>query len=224
MKKKVFLAITAMAVALVTSLSVPTTAYATSVTTTTEVLGIGRTEEEASETPQVLGARRTSASGDGINISKVTDNKALESVKNMETVAAAINVAINSTVQSSELTLVDVIEVKEQAGTVVSEENPLFITFSFPGITADTEAYILHYSNGVWKVVPTTVYEGKVVGKFTSLSPVAIVTRTSSLKGAVKGAGRKKSPRTGDDSYLIILACGAVATLAVTASLKKRFS
>lgn len=220
MKKKLFLSIVAMTVALVTSLSVPTTAYATSVTTTTEIAGVSRTADDAS--PAVLGARRDSANGEGVNTSKVTDPNALESISNLENVAIVISTGANVAVSGNELTVVDVMEINAQAGTVVSPENPLYITFNFPGITASSEVYILHYSNGVWSVIPTTVYDGSIVGMFTSLSPVAIVTRTSTLNGAVKGA--KKSPRTGDDRYLILIACGAALALAGSASLKKRFS
>lgn len=232
MKKKTFLSITAMAVALVTSLMVPTTALATSVTTTTEILGVARSAAEASD-PQVLGARRDSSTAEGVTTSKIKDKEVVtalsttESVSNIiNNVISKINAAAGNTavaeVKSEEITVVDTMDITPKAGTVVSEENPLYVTFGFPGLAADSEVFILHYHNGVWELVPNTVSDGQIVAKFTSFSPVAIVVKTNTLKAAVKGA--KKSPRTGDDRYLILIACGAAVALVGSTSLKKRFS
>lgn len=229
MKKKTFLSITAMAVALVTSLMVPTTALATSVTTTTEILGVARSAAEASD-PQVLGARRDSSTAEGVTASKIQDKEVVtvlsttESVTNIiNNVISKINAAAGNTsvaeVKSEEITVVDAMDITPKAGTVVSEENPLYVTFSFPGLAADSEVFILHYHNGVWELVPNTVSDGQIVAKFTSFSPVAIVVKTNTLKAAVKGA-KKKSPRTGDDRLLILICLGAICATSYVSSKK----
>lgn len=234
MKKKVFLSITAMAVALVTSLFVPAQAYATSVTTTTEILGVARSEAEASD-PQVLGARRGSTTAEGVTASKIKDKEVVTVLSTTESVSNIINNVIEKInaaagtiavqeVKSEELTVVDTMDITPKAGTVVSEENPLYVTFSFPGLSANSEVFVLHYHKGVWELVPVTVSEGQIVAKFTNFSPVAIVVKTNTLKGAVKGASRKKSPRTGDNNYLIVVACGAALALAGSTAAKKYFS
>ncbi len=253
MKKKVFLSITAIAVALVTSLFVPTQAYATSVTTTTEIVGVARTEAEASD-PQVLGARRGSANSEDVTAIKIKDKEVVKALSTAESVSkiinnviekintAIVNAAVTGTttttnttgstasttlqeVKAEELTVVDTMDITPKAGTIVSEEKPLYVTFSFPGVTAKSEVFVLHYHKAVWELVPVTVSEGQIVAKFTSLSPVAIVVKTNTLKGAaVKGASRKKSPRTGDDNYLILIACGAALAFAGSTAAKKYFS
>ncbi len=230
MRKKLFLSITAMAVALAASLFVPVQAYATSVTTTTEILGVARTEAEASD-PQVLGARRSSTNAENVTTTLIANKDVVTALSTTESVATIINNIIDNSsdttvqeVKADDLTIIDTMDITPAAGTVVSAQNPLYVTFSFPGVTADSEVMVLHYHNGVWELVPVTVSEGQIVAKFTSLSPVAIVVKTNTLKAAVKGVNRKKSPRTGDNNYLIIVACGAALALVGSAVSKKYFS
>ncbi|MBE5831882.1 MAG: hypothetical protein E7306_09105 [Butyrivibrio sp.] len=208
MKRKRFGGITAIAFALVFSMLFSTDVYATSRTTTTETTGIGRTADEAiNADAQVLGARRNSAEGDGITIGSITDKNVIASLSDLEIFAKIISEYTNEVVKASELSILDSMDITAAPGTVVSADKPLFISFSFPGIVASSEVYVFHYSSGEWKLVPGTVVQGKITGEFSSLSPVAIVAKTSTLKGAVLGAKRAKSPRTGDNRPYVISAC-----------------
>lgn len=205
MRKKHFLSTVAIAAMLVGSMLFSTPAYATSVTTTTEVTGAGRTAEDAA----VLGAARATAEGNGVTAGIITDKAAIEGLKNLDSVAALVNSVATGSLTAADISIVDSMELTVAPGVEVSEANPLFVSFSFPGITANTKAYVLHYGKNGWEVVPTTVENGKIVGKFTSFSPVAIVVEKSTLGSDVLGASRK-SPRTGDNSILIIVACAGV--------------
>ena len=187
---------------------------ATSRTTTTEVVGVGRDADEAA---QVLGTRRSSVSTDNVTTGKITDNAALEVLKSLQKVAEVVKTAFPDVqTKAEDFSVLDSMEITAVAGTEVSEAKPLFVSFSFPGVTKDTKAYVFHYENKKWVVVPTTVSEGVIVGKFTSLSPVAIVVDKNTLKGSVLGAARATSPRTGDSRLFIIVI--AAMCLAIVAS------
>ena len=208
MKKKCYLGILSIAIAIIVSMIYSTDVYATSRTTTIETTGIGRTADEAvNADAQVLGARRNSANGDGISIGSISDKNAIASLSDLEIFARIISEYKNEEVKASELSILDSMDISEEPGTVVSSENPLFITFSFPGIIDSTEVYVFHYTLGEWRIVPGTVVDGKITGEFSSLSPVAIVAKTSTLKGAVLGSQRAISPRTGENNHLVIAAC-----------------
>lgn len=207
MKKTHFLSTVAIAAMLITSMLLSTPAFAASRTTTTEVTGTGRTADDAAA--QVLGAARATASGEGVTAGIITDKAAIDGLKNLEAITNLINTVATNAVASSNLSIVDSMELTVAPGVEVSEENPLFVSFSFPGITASTRAYVLHFTKGAWEVVPTTIKDGKVIGKFTSFSPVAIVVETNTLNSSVLGANRK-SPRTGDNSMFIVAACAGV--------------
>ncbi|WP_051226355.1 hypothetical protein [Butyrivibrio sp. MC2013] len=209
MKMKKCLSVMTAVAALVMSLAVPVNA--TSVTTTTEVAGIGRSIDNL-EGPQVLGAQRGTVSGDNVTVGEIVVKAALDIIRNIEAVTNIINNFSDSKLTSKDVSVLDSMEITPDEGTVVSKENPLFISFSFPGVTASTKAYVLHFENNDWHVVPTVVRDGLIIGKFESLSPVAIVVENNTMSAAVLGADRAVSPRTGDvRTYIavILLACAA---------------
>lgn len=239
MKKCKLFKIAAVVAAIITGLSVPTTAYATSRTTAVEIVAASRSFELNA---QVLGATRTSSAEIKVDAKIITDNSVISTLSSIEAVSNIINEVLgkgisislsestsnaNTTnvskeVKAEELTVVDTMDISVPAGTVVSEEQPVYLTFAVPSLTDNSEVYVLHYHSSVWEVVPSEVVNGQVVAKFTSFSPVAIVVKSNTLNGAVKGATRKKSPRTGDDRFWIILCLGAVC-VAGAASSKKLF-
>lgn len=108
--------------------------------------------------------------------------------------------------------VVDVMDVSVPAGTVF----PVDITFSVPGVTADSNVAVLHYNGSAWEVVPSSAGNGSVTGTFESLSPVAIVADT-----AEAGTGAA-SPKTGEPATVAVV--GGIALLAAAAAfgLKKR--
>ena len=217
MQKK-FLSIVAAAAMLISAIAFSTPVNATSPTTTAEVLGAGRTAEEAG----VLGAARSSVENADVTVALITNKAALDGLKNVEAVANLVAAAVGATVKADDIAVLDSMEVTAKPGVEVSEANPLFITFSFPGITATTKAYVLHYGKNGWEVVPTTVADGKVTGKFTSLSPVAIVAEKNTLNASVLGATR--SPRTGDNRVIVIGACACLLAVAGIVDRKRKLA
>ena len=227
MKSKGFLPLLAVTAALITSLSLPISAAAVSRTTTTELLGTGATAEEAVEAAtqaqnivqQVLGARRNNVAGN-VSVGEITDKAALATLNDLELFAKLISEYTHQEIKASDITILDSMEVVANANVVVSDANHLFVTFGFPSIIDSTEAYVFHYGETGWQIVPTTVVEGLVTGEFSKLSPVAIVAKTDTLKGAVRGASRKKSPRTGD--YTFIILAGSIAVLGIAGSVSRK--
>ena len=221
MRKNVLVS-AALAVVMMANVLFTVDAQAVSRTTTTELGGIGRSVEEAINVdPQVLGARRDSDT-QSINLGEITDPNALATISDLALLGNLISEYTHTEVNANELSILNSMDVKAPAGVEVSEKNPIYISFSFPAITADSQVYILHYGKDGWKVVPTTVVEGRVVGAFTSLSPVVIVAKKNTLKGAVLGATRKKSPRTGDNFWLLVIA-GAGIIAGSAAALQKKY-
>ncbi len=218
MQKRKFLTIVAAAAMLISSLAFSTPVSATSPTTTTEVLGAGRTAEEA----EVLGASRASVENTSVTVGTISNKAALDALKNTTAIANLIANSVTTSVNTADITIVDSMEVTPKPGVEVSEANPLFITFSFPGVTASTKAYVLHYGKSGWEVVPTTVSDGKVIGKFTSLSPVAIAVEKNTLNASVLGATR--SPRTGDNRVIVIGACACLLAAAVLVDRKRKLA
>ncbi len=218
MQKRKFLSIVAAAAMLVSSLVFSTPVYATSVTTTTEVAGAGRTAEEA----QVLGAARSSVDSNDVTVGTISNKSALDFLKDLAAVARLISAYTGRTVTAADISVVDSMDLSAKPGVDVSEANPLFVSFSFPGVTASTKAYVLHYGNGAWEVVPTTVVDGKVTGKFTSLSPVAIVVEKNTLNSSVLGASR--SPRTGDNRVIVIGACACLLAVSIIVDRKRKLA
>ncbi|MCR4902194.1 MAG: hypothetical protein K6A23_04990, partial [Butyrivibrio sp.] len=205
------LSIAAIAAVLTIGITFTTPAYAASVTTTTEIEGVGRTEAEAAG-GQVLGATRDSVSTTGVKAGKITDKNAINGLSDLGAVANLINQSAQVNLPAAGISILDSMEITPDAGVEVSEANPLYISFKFPAITANTKAYVLHFGKNGWEVVPSTVSNGLIIAKFTSLSPVAVVVETETLQSSVLGANKAKSPRTGDSRDIVIVAC-AVAVL-----------
>lgn len=199
MKKGKVLTLAAAALMTV-SLAFPTQVYATSRTTTTELTGA-----------QVLGATRTAVIGEDVTASQITDQTAINGLKDMDSVASLVSETPGVDLKADEISILDSMEINLADGVEVSEANPLYLTFSFPGVTANTKAFVLHFVNGAWKVEETTVADGTITGKFTSFSPVAIVVETSTLNSSVLGSDRATSPRTGDSSRVVIMLAVAAA-------------
>jgi hypothetical protein len=222
MRKNVLVS-AALAVVMMANVLFTVDAQAVSRTTTTELGGIGRSVEEAINVdPQVLGARRNSET-QGVNLGDITDPNALASLSDLTLFGTLISEYTHTEIKASDLSVLNSMDVKAPAGVEVSEKNPIYISFSFPAITADSQVFILHYGKAGWEVVPTTVVEGRVVGAFTSLSPVAIVAKKNTLKGAVLGANRKKSPRTGDNFWFLIIAGAGIIAVSAIGLQKKYF-
>ena len=199
MKKRV-LALLAVIVVLFSSLAFSVDAGATSRTDTTELTGAARTVEEAA----VLGATRSTVATDAVTASEITDQNAAKGLLDLELIARILSAYTGREIKASDISILDSMDITPAAGVEVSAKNPLFVTFKFSGITSKTKAYVIHYANNTWEVVPTTVSDETVVGEFTSLSPVAIVLEKNSLKSGVLGANRSKSARTGDYRYYIV--------------------
>ena len=140
MKKGKVLTLAAAALMTV-SLAFPTQVYATSRTTTTELTGA-----------QVLGATRTAVIGEDVTASQITDQTAINGLKDMDSIATLVSETPGVDLKADEISILDSMEITLADGVVVSEANPLYLTFSFPGVTANTKAFVLHFVNGAWKV------------------------------------------------------------------------
>ena len=229
MKKKMLVVTAAIASAVMLVLGGSDVALAASRTDTAEVLGATRSREDAGEAA-VLGANRDSAVD--LDYTEITDEKALSDLADLKAIMNVINAyhkAQNDgrTVTISDLEVLDSFDITVPEDVVVNAENPLYITFAVPGVTADTTVYLLHYTEaGVWEIVPSITGDGYVYGAFTGTSPVAIVLDKSTVtaKSSSKGTGNATSPRTGDNQlvFVIIFAVIAVACVSFTfISLKK---
>ncbi len=225
MRKK-FLSIAAIAAALLVSLSFTTQVFATSVTTSTELVGvtIGPDESTAVDAQQVLGARRDGVVGQDVTLGTIAIQDALDKLKDLEGIARIISKATGRDLHAADIAILDSMEVTPAQGLLVSAANPVSLTFSFPGITESTRAYVIHYENGEWVVMPTTVGDELVTGTFTSLSPVAVVVEKATLKSSVLGANRSKSPRTGDErGFTLAIIAGGVAILVLLGVIDRKF-
>ncbi len=226
MKRNTFYKYIAVVAVIITNLLFSVQVNATSRTTTTELGGVGRSVNEAinANGPQVLGARRGTVSGEGVTIGSIEDKKVIATLSDLEMFAKLISEYTHTEVTASEIAILDTVEVKENPGTVVSEKNPIYLSFNFPGLNNTSEAYVFHYGTNGWEIVSGTVAEGKIIGEFTSFSPVAIIAKTSTLNGAVLGANRAISPRTGDYRFPIVAICLMVIAVAVKIAKKRLFS
>lgn len=233
MKKKM-LVITAAIASAITLAFGAGNALAASRTDTAEVLGATRSSEDAGEAA-VLGVDRKQNSVE-VSTQEITDPKVLADIEEKTILADTVN-AVNEALGEGEtkltaddLEVLVAFDVTVPEGTEVSAENPVYITFTVPGVTSEVKVHVMHYitASGVWEEVASEVGDGYVVGGFTSLSPVAIVAEKSTLSAAAntskKGTGSATSPRTGDNQmvFVIIFAVIAVACVSGTfISLKK---
>ena len=234
MKKRI-LTTAEMVVATLTLALGSMSALAASRTDTAEVLGATRSREDAGEAA-VLGADRKQNSVE-VATKEITDAKVLADIEDKTILAETINTVIEAankanntngnneevkTVTAADLEVLVSVDVTVPEGTVVSAENPVYITFTVPGITTETKIHVMHYNTaiGVWEEVASEVGNGYVVGEFTSLSPVAIVAEKTSLSAAAntsnKGTGSKTSPRTGDNQILFVVIFAVIAVACVS--------
>lgn len=219
MKSIKVLSIAAVAAVLVSTLAFSSEVYATSRTTTLEVAGAARTTTQPSQGAQVLGETREGVVTEEVTVSQITNQEAKAVLNDMNAVADIV-ASSGVEVAQNNLTILDSMEITPKAGVVVSEANPLFVSFSFPGVTAKTRAFVFHFVNGKWVVVPTKIENGLIVGKFTSFSPVAVVVDKTTLDTSVLGASKATSPRTGDVNYWIIALSVVGAAVASTAAIR----
>lgn len=226
MKRVKVLSIAAIAAVLVSTLTFSSEVYATSRTTTLEVAGAARTTAQpaqATQGAQVLGDVREGVINNDVVVEQITNAEALAVLNDVDAIANVI-AASDASVSSEKVAVLGSMELTAKPGVEVSEKNPLFVSFNFSGVTVNTKAFVCHFVNGKWVVEPTEVKDGLIIGKFTSLSPVAVVVDKTTLDSSVLGASKAKSPRTGDDFAWIIAVCaaGAVVSSVVAYKAKKR--
>lgn len=223
MKRVKVLSIAAIAAVLVSTLTFSSEVYATSRTTTLEVAGAARTTAQATQGAQVLGDVREGVVSDDVVVEQITNAEAVAVLNDVNAVAEVI-ASTGVSVSPEKVSVLGSMELTAKPGVEVSEKNPLFVSFNFPGVTVKTKAFVCHFVNGKWTVEPTEVKDGLIIGKFTSLSPVAVVVDKTTLDSSVLGASKAKSPRTGDDFAWIIAICaaGAVTSSVVAYKAKKR--
>lgn len=227
MKKKMLVLTLALASAIMIVLGNANIALATSRTDTAEVLGATREREDTGEAA-VLGADRTKNSVK-IIIGPITDERALADIEAKTILADTINTVNESGgVNADKLTADNIevlvaVDVSVTEGTIVNSENPIYVTFTIPGITEETKIHILHFAGGaVWEETSTEVGTGYVVGKFNSFSPVVIVAEKASLSASAntssKGTGSATSPRTGDNQIVFVIIFSVIAVVCILAT------
>ena len=227
MKKRVLVVTAALAAAIFCVLGSAGSALAASSTDTAEVLGATRSSDDAGEAA-VLGADRKQNSVE-IKTGSITDSKVLSDIENKTVLADTVNLVNGTNITADDLEVLVAFEVTVPEGTIIDADNPVYLTFSVPGITSEVKIHILHYANGsVWEEVASETGEGYAVGAFTSFSPVAIVAEKSSLSAAAntskKGTGSATSPRTGDNQMIFVVIFAVIAVVCVSytfISLKK---
>ncbi len=218
MKKKMLVVTAAIAAAITLALGAGN-ALAASRTDTAEVLGATRTSEDAGEAA-VLGVDRAQNSVD-VSTQEITDSKVLSDIYDKAILAATINGVYGTNLTADDIEVLAAFDVTVPEGTLVDAENPLFLTFSVPGITTDVKVNVLHYANdSAWEVVASENGDGFTVGAFTSLSPVAIVAEKSTLSAAAntskKGTGSATSPRTGDNQMVFVVIFAIIAIICIS--------
>lgn len=138
----------------------------------------------------VAGGNGTVTLSDKLNNAKVTEPTAAE-------IAAAVG---------NGYTLIDTTNVTVTGGTA-----PYTITFAIPGVTTATEGFFLHYNGSSWDKIAATFGNGTATGTFNSLSPVAIVIKSSST-----------SPKTGANTMVAYAAFFGMVALAGAAVVYRR--
>lgn len=111
------------------------------------------------------------------------------------------------------LQLVDIRNVKID-GDASKVKFPVTVTFDVPGVTASSEAILLHYveKDNRWEVIHAKTGDKTIEASFNSLSPVAFVVDTTTATNMDKTD--KTSPKTGEPAVPM----GAiVAVIAVAA-------
>lgn len=105
-----------------------------------------------------------------------------------------------------------------EAAKVLAETGSVTLSFDVAGIADGAAVVVLVFDGTNWTVVPATVKDGKVVGTFTTLGTVVIMTADEAA-----ASSRVTSPQTSGANFeSVILACGVVVSLAVLALCIKR--
>lgn len=101
-----------------------------------------------------------------------------------------------------DLILIDLKEVWAPKGT----KFPITITFRVKGVDPMTRGTILHYNNAKWEIIPTTIGQETMTGRFSSLSPVAFVVDRSSLQngsGSIQQGGGNEGTESGQKEEMV---------------------
>lgn len=128
----------------------------------------------------------------------------------------AVNQALaNTSVKANDLAPTSVFDVSATgtAAQVLAQNGSVTLTFAIPAVKANTAVVVLHYTGSGWEVVPSTVSNGAVSATFTSLSPVVVLTQSTTTPGT----GTVTSPQTSDVNLEGVMICGAVLGLAIIA-------
>lgn len=116
-------------------------------------------------------------------------------------------------------------EIELKNGVTPSESNPVTITFEVNTAKAGDTIVAAHKKeNGDWEYLPTTVVNGKVTVKFTSLSPIVFIKLAPTTGDTSdEDTSDTTSPATGDVIYLVeLLAAAALAGGIVCAKRARR--
>ena len=104
-----------------------------------------------------------------------------------------------------------------EAAKVLAEAGSVQLTFKVNGVADGDTVVVLVFNGTSWVVVPAFVRNGNVVGTFTSLGAVVIMTAKDAT-----AAARVASPQTNGASLDGVLICGAALGLAVLLVCLKR--
>ena len=192
----------------------------------------------AAGSPSLNNGSGTDANGNPVDVvispidtSDPTVSAAVEDLNDADTLESILGDAY-----TDGMTVVDVKDVTVPEGS----EYPVTITFEYPGITADSNVVLLHWTGTEWEVIASVAGDGTITGTFSDLSPVAVVIAASSDvtvpgDGGTTGTGTASgstssestsgttSPKTGvDNSMLMFAGMTAVIALAGVCVLKNR--
>lgn len=118
------------------------------------------------------------------------------------------------------------VSLQDDAGNIVAvpEGSTIDITFNIgSGVTGDVR--VIHWNGKAWEDVTVAgslnTAAGTVQGRFSSLSPVALVYTAASENPVTPDAGSNEAPKTGD-AGMVTMAWMALATAGVGAGFASR--
>ncbi|MBR3811328.1 MAG: hypothetical protein IKJ16_03225 [Agathobacter sp.] len=110
---------------------------------------------------------------------------------------------------------------------------PITLSFSVPGVTADTELYVLHGHDTLtmeeWHVMDIdSIEDGKVTLTFTHLSPLVFLTENAAEGGDTPGTPEKPegpaSPGTGESNVVVYATLVVIAAATVAVATRKKMA
>jgi hypothetical protein len=110
---------------------------------------------------------------------------------------------------------------------------PITLTFSVPGITANTKLYVLQGRDTLtmeeWHVMNIdSIEDGKVTLTFTHLGPLVFLTENASVGGDTPGTPEKPqgpaSPGTGESNVVLYTAFVVVVAATVAVATRKKMA